>query len=366
MVFPIIPPWKRARYAKPEEPKSLRDLAMDAFIEELQYQLVVDVSKIPAEFGDDIWDKMTTCEIIQTALNSNAVDWFSENVISEPKSMTVGFPGSGDFGSVELKFQHRETLLWRFEKPSKNKKNKHDNDNDEWFDIKIGDHVLKTRVDWFASQNRYNTDAIVSVLPSTDFKVRYDIVQWLCGFFRCKVEKFEFEDSKLCSYWNFVEEPGDLKIERCTDLDFANRVLPERQRKNLSTSVSRFRIDEPIRITAQSIQQARINTAFLNFTTSDFDTITSFYKELIPKVRIICTKVLNWTADQLETFKSELGLEDYSDELLETYRAEKFMEDSEQKWYKLLEIGYAVVVYVNEKEPEVYDQIGCTRWYKKV
>lgn len=341
------------------EAERLKKLALEAFAKDISERLVIDVSKVPKEFGRGLWQHLSKCAIIRTALNSDAVDWFSQNVIEQPTNMDFSFTDIY-LAHVSLHFNRRESVFdWIFEE-------RDDEDKDspfDMFDIKIGEHVLPTRID---SSGREGVQQMISKIAS-DLKIRIDVIDWLRKFFKCNISVFQLDTSECCQYWDLSKESGKVSLYECMDVDFVKRVVPERRQKGWYTRIYMLRIDEPTSISLEQIKQAGIKIVHLNLTGSTFDTIVSFHQGMISENHSISTKVSDWTVEQLKKFKDALGFTDYSEELERTHVWKNgFMENSERRMCKMIEGGHALVVLVNEKdlEPGVYDRIGCTFWNK--
>lgn len=365
MDHPLVPLSKRVRIESQTEAKTLQQLAIDAFIEDARNRLVVDVSKIPKEYGAEMWKQLTFCELIQIALKSNAVEWFSKNVIEQPLYMEVSIKQNGRSG-IWIDIKNRERFMWLFNTPA----HQSESVQSDIFNIEIGGHVVPT---WIHDRiyDDYG-DNLVSKLNTTDFKIPYDVIEWLRKFFHCKINSFEFwnPNSDHCKYWDLTEERGDVLMYRCTDADFVSRVLPERERKKFSTTIRAIDIEEPITVDPEAFRHANVCSAKFNFTTSDFEAIVKFYMENATDSRDfqrkVFTKVPNWTTGQLEEFKTRLEFKDYSEELHKTHNKISFVENMKERMYRTQcdELG-AIVVIVHEKEPGVYDEIGLTWWRRE-
>ncbi|EGT30681.1 hypothetical protein CAEBREN_08700 [Caenorhabditis brenneri] len=191
---------------------------------------------------------------------------------------------------------------------------------------------------------------------------RFGIIRWLTKTFRCEVDEIHFGNELKYHFddlnnWDQLESVRSLHIDSYDDSKWLQTFLSARKNKNLKTSIHRLNY-------LQQLPLCLLKSIEVNYITSNLSALNQDDFIEYASAALKCTKEMvefnipNFTADQVNIFRSRLNLSDDIQPLNEHYKHHCYREkemNPTSALYSIRDNGTAFVYYFLGETPGIID-----------
>lgn len=282
--------------AEPDPIPSLFTLSLTALIDHVKNKKVkVSPDQIPINIHQYLWNKSTVLDLIINTCHPETRHWFATRVI-KPPVLTVDFQGHRFHGNclINISFENRETISWDLVPPN-------------WPELHSPKFIIRTGNQYLSTQMNNDDEVFTSRLNHYN-RSRFEVMNWICKAFRCEISELVLSygvDDQLLK-WPKLKIASTLNIHESRKLEDLKKLIMERQRNNLRTTIDAVHITTLVG--KKLLAFIDFKTVYFNFVNLKIDQLIEEFRELSQLTQcIVVARTTDLSTEDVELFRAQLG-----------------------------------------------------------